>query len=369
MGINIFNTYKTSRREMHMRHLGLIALAVVFSWVLWVIVDYPEYSTLHGKELVLELLKQFGEQLVETTILLEISLLYIKGFVRFFWDKEKNLKNLIIQVMILAVLNGFSSVMMGLLYRQLYPAKERIFAQIAFTDYLSLSVLTTAYLVIFLINRYRDEMDAHLESERKLKEEENIRLKAQLKNLSLQTDNHFVFNSLSTLASLIKTSPEDAGAFVVDFSSMYRYLVTNGARDIVSLKDELAFAGDYIELLKYRYSGVSVIIDASLSAIHGYASPAAIEGLIENAVKHNRHGKDDTLRIEIKKDGDNIVVSNNILPIAGESRTTGTGLATLRDRYLMLCGKPVSVVNDGATFTVTLPIMYEEDLKDESIDY
>ena len=57
---------------MHMRHIALLVIAIVFSWVLWTIVNLEVYAQLSGKALVFEILEDFAEQVIETTILLEL---------------------------------------------------------------------------------------------------------------------------------------------------------------------------------------------------------------------------------------------------------------------------------------------------------
>ena len=62
-------------KEMHMSHIALLVIAIVFSWVLWTIVNLEVYAQLNGKALVFEILEDFAEQVIETSILLEFSLL------------------------------------------------------------------------------------------------------------------------------------------------------------------------------------------------------------------------------------------------------------------------------------------------------
>ncbi len=357
------------RNEMRLRHIVMLVLAIVFSWVLWTIVNLDVYTHLSGKALIVEILKDFGEQVLETTILLELSLLYIRGIVKVFWDSPHNMKSVLIQVMTLAVLNGISSILMGLAYSCIFPDQEHLFAKIAYTDYINLSVLTTAYLVIFLVNRYRDETDAHLEAEKRLEKEENLMLRTKLDNLALQTDNHFIFNCFSTLSGLMSTSPSDARIFLKGLSDVYRYLVTNGVKRFVPLKDEILFIKDYSSLLSYRFSGVDIEIDEMLSKLDAYICPVSLQSLVENAIKHNRHGKDDDLTIRVTLDGDRILVANNILPREEKATGTGKGLDTLKERYSLLTDKEVSVANNGKSFEVRVPVLYLEDLTDESIDY
>lgn len=354
---------------MHMRHIALLVIAIVFSWVLWTIVNLEVYAQLSGKALVFEILEDFAEQVIETTILLELSLLYIRGIVKAFWDSPHNMKSVLIQVMTLAVLNGLSSVIMGLAYSHIFPDQEHLFAKIVYTDYIILSVLTTAYLVAFLLNRYRDENDAYLEAEKRLEEEENLLLKAKLDNLALQTDNHFIFNCFSTLSGLMSTSPSDAKVFLQGLSRVYRYLTASGGKKLVPLKDEISFVNDYSKLVSFRFSGVEIAIDEELDKLDAFICPVSLQSLVENAIKHNRHGKSDRLSIDISLDGEWIRVANNILPREEKANGTGKGLKTLKERYSLLTDKEVSVMNDGKTFEVRVPVLYLEDLDDESINH
>ena len=87
-------------------------------------------------------------------------------------------------------------------------------------------------------------------------------------------------------------------------------------------------------------------------------------------MKHNRHGDKDLLLVEVVRDGDFVMVKNNILERVDQDTVgTGSGLKNLADRIRLIAGKDIIVNNDGATFTVRVPLIYEEDLRDESMDY
>ena len=352
-----------------MSHFSLWGIAVVFSWVLWVLIYFSAYREMEGKELFLELLQDFAQQMIETTVLLELSLLYIKLIVKALWSWKKNMKNLLFHVMLLAILNGISSAGMGVLYCRLYPDEAGLFAKIAFSDYLNLSVLTTAYLVVFLMNRYRAELQERWEAEQKLKEEEILLLQSKLQNLSLQTNNHFVFNCFSTLSGLISTSPEEAEEFLQGLSRVYRYLVSHGGKTVVPLQFELRFVQDYVSLVMRRYTGISFHLDEALAQLDGLTCPVALQSLVENAVKHNRHGKENPLSIRLFRDGEDIVVSNNKMERDNSAPGTRSGLNNLKQRFAMLTDKQVKIIDSPDRFEVRVPILYLEDLKDESIDY
>ncbi len=247
---------------------------------------------------------------------------------------------------------------MAFVYSFVFPSYHDLFFQILFTDYIDLSVLTTAYLVRFLVNRYRDEAESKLKSEKELAEEKNILLQAQLKNLSLQTNNHFIFNCFGTLSGLIKTDPDKAEDFLQKLSELYRYLVINGKKNIVPMKDELSFVKSYLELVQYRYSGISYHIDPALDYQDGGVCPVSIQDLVENAVKHNRHGKDNLLNIDISLKASHIVVINNRLPREDSIPGTRSGLINLKERYSLLTDQKVIIREDPDFFEVRVPILY-----------
>ena len=194
-------------------------------------------------------------------------------------------------------------------------------------------------------------------------------LQSKLQNLTLQTNNHFVFNCFSTLSGLISTSPEKAEEFLQELSSVYRYLVSQGAKTVVSLSSEIHFIKDYISLVKCRYTGISFFLDETLTNLDGFTCPVALQSLVENAVKHNRHGKENPLSIRLFRDGEDIVVSNNKMERDSNAPGTRSGLRNLKQRFAMLTDKQVKIIDSPDRFEVRVPILYLEDLKDESIDY
>ena len=366
--MDAFNTDVRSRREIRVHHWTMMLLVIAFNWILWTFVNLPIFIQLDGKDLVKEILTGYSMQLIGSILLFELSLLYIRGIVELFWHRPKGLNVMIAQVVVLAVLNGVSSVLVAELFCYLLPGQDGLFTRVVFTDYIILSIFSTTYLVVFLMNRYRRVSDTRAAMENRLREKENILLKTLLKNLSLQTNNHFIFNSFSTLSGLIKTDTESAENFLQGLSRIYRYLVTNGSKSVVPLKEELSLVDDYVSVIRYRYSGISVSVDEGLAGIHGYVCPVSLQGLVENAVKHNRHGKENRLEISIRRDDDEVVVSNNLLPREDEAPGIGAGMDILKDRYSLLTDKEVKITEDEAFFEVRIPILYLEDLDYESID-
>lgn len=114
----------------------------------------------------------------------------------------------------------------------------------------------------------------------------------QLKLLQQQVDPHFLFNNLNVLSSLIETNPQNANEFLSRLAELYRYILQTGNVEIVPLKNELVFAEGYLYLIERRF-GKAYIFDWQVpeSKINGQMIvPAALQGLLENVVKHNAGG-------------------------------------------------------------------------------
>ncbi len=104
-------------------------------------------------------------------------------------------------------------------------------------------------LVIHLVYFYKAYQ------ENKLKEQKIIAgtASAQFESLKNQIDPHFLFNSLNVLSSLIEENPENAQKFTTSLSKIYRYVLEQKDKELVSVAEELQFAKTYMNLLKMRF--------------------------------------------------------------------------------------------------------------------
>src|SRR5690606_16098989 len=89
----------------------------------------------------------------------------------------------------------------------------------------------------------------------KLKEQKVIATtaSAQFESLKNQIDPHFLFNSLNVLTSLIEEHPDNAQRFTVSLSKIYRYVLEQKDKELVTVTEELEFAQTYMDLLKMRF--------------------------------------------------------------------------------------------------------------------
>ena len=182
-------------------------------------------------------------------------------------------------------------------------------------------------------------------------------LASRYEALKTQMDPHFLFNSLNTLKSLIDLDCDKAEGFVHQLSTVLRYNLQN--KEVVTLTDELDCVRSYCQMMKMRY-GDNLIFDHHINheKYDNYCVlPLSIQGLIENAIKHNVISSKWPLTIHIMTDDDNhLIISNEIRPKIGKEEGSGIGLANLAERYRIKWNENVEIFDDGTNFTVTLPL-------------
>ena len=195
-----------------------------------------------------------------------------------------------------------------------------------------------------------------------MKAEKMKRHKAQFEYLKLkqQVNPHFLFNSLNVLDCLIcENKNEDASLFVHKLSGMYRYMLKNEIDTLIPLRDELAFVGMYTDLLKVRFScGFEVSTDVPEEFMSFQVVPCSIQMLVENALKHNRVSPGNPLYIDMVAKDNRFIVTNTISPrMASSEESTKVGLNYIRQQYIDLSGNDIEVIDDGKTYSVSLPLL------------
>jgi len=183
-------------------------------------------------------------------------------------------------------------------------------------------------------------------------------LQAEKKILQQQLQPHFLFNSLSTLKSLIKENPDCAENYAVKLSEFLRYSIDSHKSELVSLEDELQFAEGYVELQKARFpNSFFCTIKVAENLLEKKIPAFGLQTLVENAIKHNQFTSKKPLNINIVSNDNSIIVTNNKLPKALHSLGTGTGLSNLNKRYQLIAGKEIKINESDLEFIVTLDLL------------
>ena len=180
----------------------------------------------------------------------------------------------------------------------------------------------------------------------------------QFQVLRNQVNPHFLFNSFNTLISTIEDDPAMAIGYVEQLSEFFRNIVNYRDKDIISLGEEIDIARTYFFLQQKRY-GDNLIMNIDIpeeTKNHTFIPPLTLQLLIENAIKHNAISKETPLLIELYINNDKLlVIKNNINLKMTKDAGAGMGLQNIVNRYNLLSYEPVTIVNDGKCFIVSLP--------------
>lgn len=217
------------------------------------------------------------------------------------------------------------------------------------------SVVVMIDLGIFLATRWKE---SSTEAERFRKENMEFRFE-MLKN---QVNPHFLFNSLNTLASLVYESQEIASQFVRELSKVYRYVLENKEKELISLKDELHFLEAYVYLIKIRFSkGLDIEINIPDAFLSKMIPPMTIQLLIENALKHNIVSASKPLKVVVSiHENGYLAVHNNLQKKIKPEHSTHTGLDNIKNRFAYLSEKGIEVKEGQDFFRVLVPLLDSE---------
>lgn len=220
--------------------------------------------------------------------------------------------------------------------------------------YVTIIVSIVVLLIFYTVFYYKHR------KETQVKEQKIIAgtASAQFDALKNQLDPHFLFNSLNVLTSLIEENPVQAQRFTTALSKVYRYVLEQKNKELVTVEEELAFAKTYMSLIKMRYEE-SIVFTMPQEVENPLAKivPLSLQLLLENAVKHNRVTPSDKLFITIEQEGNALVVSNNLQPKAIIKKSSGVGLQNIKQRYGLLTERPVIISKDASKFRVSVPLL------------
>lgn len=200
-------------------------------------------------------------------------------------------------------------------------------------------------------------------NENKVKEQKIIAgtANAKFESLKNQIDPHFLFNSLNVLSSLIEENPENAQRFTTSLSKIYRYVLEQKDKELVSVEEELKFAKTYMNLLKMRFeNSLFYELPETISNPEAKVVPLSLQLLLENTVKHNVVSEQRPLHIRIFIEGDYLVIQNDFQKKEVIQSRQGVGLQNIINRYGIITNRKVLIEQTESTFTVKIPILTKQ---------
>ena len=199
-------------------------------------------------------------------------------------------------------------------------------------------------------------------AQNKLLSLENENMLSQYEALKNQVNPHFLFNSLNTLASLIRFEPNNALKFIEEFSDIYRYVLDVKDKILVTVKEELDFVQSYAYLQKLRHNqNLELLVNINAEFLHKFIVPLSLQILVENAIKHNEISEPYPLTIDIICENEWIIVKNNINKIDSHLLSKKVGLKNLTERYNLICEKKPTFIVNNKEYIAKIPIINEEE--------
>src|SRR6056297_277989 len=185
---------------------------------------------------------------------------------------------------------------------------------------------------------------------------------AELSLLRSQINPHFFFNTLNNLYALTIKNSKQAPEVILKLSDMMRYTIYEGEKELVTLKDEIEYLRNYIELHKIRYKkSVDIQFEKDIDT-RLQVAPLLFIILLENAFKHGIETLTENayIHMHLKEDEEYIYfeIENNFDP-KEVSSSNGIGLQNLQKRLSLLYQKKHKLVIDKTinTYKTTLKIL------------
>ena len=208
---------------------------------------------------------------------------------------------------------------------------------------------------------------------------------AQLKNLQLQINPHFLYNTLETISSIAAVKQ----VFIVcdicgKLGEIFRYSLVKDYGELVPLEQEIAHIKNYMFIQEIRHGGrLQVFYNIDVDAMHVYIPRFILQPIVENAISHglgnltsvgtleiSAFEKKDRLYIRIEDDGEGmepekvaeiIRFINTAKPVEGKKNI---GIRNVNQRIKLACGEEYGIIIEstpyqGSRFTIQLPIIRE----------
>jgi len=256
------------------------------------------------------------------------------------------------QILLLVLISG-----MQFVTSQLGRLRPRRFFELYSTDvWVELAICLCAPVVVGIPLKIWNQ----IRIERKLEEQTRLLLEAKLDALQRQINPHFLFNTLNSITSLVRSKPELAREMIVKLANILRILLKD-REAFVPFAEELAFTDDYLDIEVVRFGDklrvVKEIADDTLAVV---VPSMLLQPLLENSIKHGLEPRIDggtvTLRSRITSEGRLLVeveddgvgmAPDRPIGLAGVGAIarpgTGIGMKNVRERMQVLYGDSAEV--------------------------
>jgi two-component system LytT family sensor kinase len=189
--------------------------------------------------------------------------------------------------------------------------------------------------------------------EHRLQEQEKLLLATKIEALKSQINPHFLFNTLTSISSLIRSEPDTARMLIIKLSALLRRLLRS-QQHFVTLREELESIDEYLDIEVVRFgSKLQVRKEIEPDTLDLIVPSMILQPLVENSIKHGLARKvgSGSITIRSRRDGGRAVIEVEddgmgfILDRLNQPMSSGIGLANVRERLRVIY---------GATYQLTL---------------
>src|SRR3984957_15997447 len=207
-------------------------------------------------------------------------------------------------------------------------------------------------------------------NERKLEEQGRLLMEARLAALTSQINPHFLFNTLNSVSSLIRTDPNQARVMVVRLSKVLRRLLRKH-ENFSTLRDELSFIDDYLSIEVVRFGDkLRFEKDVADDTLDMLVPSMILQPLVENSIKHGLGSKVEggAIRIHAHRTESrlHVVVEDDGIGIPESKLATlldhGIGVTNVNERLKVLFGNEYRMWVDshpgrGTRIQIEVPVL------------
>jgi len=229
-------------------------------------------------------------------------------------------------------------------------------------DLVAITLITALYYFFQRFRLAQAQQLAAAEMQTKLAE-------AQLENLRLQLQPHFLFNTLNTISSVMYEDVKAADVMVTQLSELLRLTLHASRAHEIPLAEELQITRLYLDLMQKRFENklrITYSIDASLN--NSLVPQLILQPLLENSLRHGMKPGSSTMDLSIAAHQENghliLQVTDNGVGLRTSDANSvfgrGVGLANIRDRLAQLYGEKqefaiANRASGGSEVTLRLP--------------
>jgi sensor histidine kinase YesM len=338
-------------------HFIFISGGLVVNLLLGVIFTYINTGTIMTISALPSFYKEAWPMVIQTLVIIYFLYYSIQYFNKKYHDNPNGFQRFLKESLFVMIV-GFGIMEVFRWFFILYmvvPEADTAFLQkklrqIQMID-LTFLIVIYAFMTSFRIFRYLQQKQLEV-----LKWQREY-TQSQFETMKNQLNPHFLFNSLSTLTSLVYADADVAEKFIQKLSKTYRYLLEQRDKELVPLTQEYEFVQSYLFLLEQRF-GKKIRVTLEPIKANGYQLPPhTLMILLEYIVDNNTMSSGKPLQITLKQENDQLSINYNHQPKPVLTGKTGEQVVHLQEQFHFISGHELILEQERDQGRVQIPLI------------